>query len=60
MTLGAGEDRPLQALAERQIDRPGGPRGEWDGDDLPALAQDDQRPMPTFEAEFVDVSACRL
>jgi hypothetical protein len=59
-TVGTGEHRPFQALAERQVDRSGGAWGEWDRDDLAARAEDGQRPMPTFEAKPVDVSSYRL
>ena len=35
--VGGQEHRPAGALADGQVDRPGGPRGERDGDDLAAL-----------------------
>ena len=40
------EQRPFAALADGQVDRAGGARGERDGDDLAALAGDDQGPWP--------------
>jgi hypothetical protein len=36
------EQRPFGALADCQLDRPGGTRGKADGDDFAALAGDDQ------------------
>jgi hypothetical protein len=51
------EHRPLAALADSQVDRPGGPGGERDGDDLAALAGDDQRPVPPLQAQLLDVRA---
>ena len=51
------EQRPLGALADGQVDRPGGTRGERDGDDLAALAGDDQSPVAAFQAEVLDVRA---
>jgi hypothetical protein len=43
------EQRPLGALADGQVDRAGGTRGERDGDDLAALAGDDQSPVASFQ-----------
>jgi hypothetical protein len=54
------EERPFSALADRQVDRPGGARGERDGDDLAALAGDDQGPVAAFQAQVLDVRAGRL
>ena len=51
------EHRPVRALADGQVDRPGGPRRERDGDDLAALAGDRERPVPTVQAEVLYVSA---
>jgi hypothetical protein len=51
------EERPLGALADRQLNRPGGTRGKGDGDDLAALAGDDQGPMAAFQAQVLDVRA---
>src|ERR1700674_5619158 len=39
------KDRTLWALADGQIDGPGGARRQRDGDDLAALAHDGQGPM---------------
>ena len=51
------EERPSGALADRQVDRPGGARGEGDGDDLAALAGDDQGTVASFQAQVLDVRA---
>jgi hypothetical protein len=48
---------PVRALADGQVDRPGGPRRQRDGDHLAALAGDRQRPVPALQAEVVDVGA---
>jgi hypothetical protein len=47
--------RPVEPFPDRQVDRPRGPRGERDGDDLAALPQDRQGPVPPFDTEGVDV-----
>ena len=39
------EDRPSGALPDGQVDRPGRPRRQRDGDDFAALAGDRQRPV---------------
>jgi hypothetical protein len=49
------KQRAFGALAYRQVDRAGGARGERDGDDLAALAGDDQGPVPALEPEVLDV-----
>jgi hypothetical protein len=49
------EQRTFGALADRQLDRPGGPRRERDGDDLAALASDDQGAVPALQAQLLDV-----
>ena len=49
------EQRAFGALADCQVDRAGGARGERDGDDLAALAGDDQGPVPALEPEVLDV-----
>jgi len=48
------EHRPLGALADGQVDRPGGPRRQQDGDDLAALAADRQCPVPALQAQELD------
>ena len=54
----AGEEEgAVAAFSGGQVDRPGGARGERDGDDLAALAGDPQRPVATLEAQVLDVSA---
>jgi hypothetical protein len=54
------KDRTVRALADGQIDGPGGARRQRDGDDLAALAHDGQGPMAAFEAERFDVGAQRF
>jgi hypothetical protein len=54
------KDRTLGALADGQIDGPGGARRQRDGDDLAGLAHDGEGPMATLEAERLDVGAQRL
>jgi hypothetical protein len=49
------EQRARGALADGQVDGAGGPRGERDGDDLAALAGDDQGPVAAFQAQELDV-----
>ena len=51
------EQGPLSALADGQVDRAGGARGERDGDDLAALAGDDQGPVASFRPKLLDVRA---
>jgi len=53
--VGGQEDRPVAALADGQVDRPGGARREWDGNDLAALAGDHQSPVATLGAQGLDV-----
>jgi hypothetical protein len=43
------EQGPLGALADRQVDRAGGTRRERDGEDIAALAGDDQGPVASFQ-----------
>jgi len=49
------EERPFGALAGGQVDRAGGARGERDGDDLAALAGDDQGAVAALQAQVLDV-----
>ena len=51
------EERPVLAFAGGQVDRPGGARGERDGDDLAALAGDGQGPVAALQAQVLDISA---
>jgi hypothetical protein len=51
------EHRPFCALADGQVDRPGRPRGQRDGDHLAALTGDRQRPVPALQAQLLDVRA---
>jgi hypothetical protein len=48
--IGGQEDRSFAALADGQVDRPGGARRERDGDDLAVLAGDGERPVPALDA----------
>jgi hypothetical protein len=51
------EDGTAGALAGGQVDRPGGARRERDGDHLAALTGDDQRPVPAFQAQRLNIGA---
>ena len=51
------EHRPFGALADGQVERPGGPRRQRNGDDLSALAGDGQRSVPALQAKVLDVGA---
>jgi hypothetical protein len=55
--IGGQEDRPVAALADRQVDRSCCARRQRDGDDLAALAGDNQGPVPTLEAQGADLGA---
>jgi hypothetical protein len=44
------ENRSLASLADGQVDRPRGARRQRDGDDLAALAGDDQGAVTAFQA----------
>jgi hypothetical protein len=53
-----GQERwPAGALADGQVDCPGGAWRERDGDDLAALAGDGQRPVPALQSQVLDVGA---
>ena len=54
------EDGPVGPFADGQVDRPGGARRERDGDGLASLAHDGERPMPSLDAEGLDVGADRF
>jgi hypothetical protein len=54
------EARSLGALAGGQVDGAGGARGERAGDDLAALAGDDQGSVAALQAQVLDVRAGRL
>jgi hypothetical protein len=57
----AGQEHwPFRALADGQVERPGGTRGQRDGDDLAALTGDGQGPVATFQAQVLDVGADSL
>jgi len=47
------------ALADRQLDRPGGPRGERDGDHRAALAGDDQGAVAAWSRRCVNHGSWR-
>jgi hypothetical protein len=51
------EDRPVRALADGQVDRPGGTRRQRDGDHLAALPGDREGPVPAIEAQVLYVGA---
>jgi hypothetical protein len=53
----AGEDRSFHALSNGQVDRPRGAWRERDGDNLAALAGDNQGSVPAFDAQFLDAGA---
>ena len=54
------EYRPVSSFPDGQVDRPGGARRQRDRDDLAALTGDRQCPVPTFQAQVLDVGAGRL
>ncbi len=54
------KQRSCGALPGGQVDGAGGAGHERDGDDLAALAGDDQGAVPAFQAELPDVRAGRL
>ena len=58
--IGSQQDGPFTALADGQVDRPGGARGERDGDDLAALAGDHQGPVPALHAQGLNVCTSSL
>jgi hypothetical protein len=51
------EHWPFCALADGQVDCPGGARRQRDGDHLAALTGDRHRPVPAFQAQLLDVRA---
>ena len=51
------EQRCADALADDQVDRPGGVRRERDGDDLAALAGNRESPVAAFQIEVLDAGA---
>jgi hypothetical protein len=57
LPVGSHEDRPVAAFTNHQIDGPGRPGRQGDGDDLAAFAQDGERAMAPLEAKVLDVSA---
>ena len=60
LAVGGQEYRPVSALADGKVDRPGGARRQRDGDDLAALAGDRQGPVAALEVQVLDVGAGRL
>src|SRR5207247_735901 len=46
---------PSVRSPDGQVDRPGGPRRQRDGDDLAALAGDGESPVAALEAQMLDV-----
>jgi len=57
---GVRNKRSFRALADGQVDGAGGAGGERDGDDLAALAGDDQGPVAALESQVLDVGPDRL
>ena len=57
LAVGAHEDGTGEALAYRQVDRPGCARRQGDGHHLPALAQHSQGAVAPLQAEGFDVGA---
>jgi hypothetical protein len=55
--IGGQKDRSFGALANSQVNRPRGPWRQRDGDDLGALAGNDQSPVPALDAQALDVGA---
>jgi hypothetical protein len=55
--VGCEEDGSFVALTDGHVDRACGARCERDGDDLAALAGNDQRPVPALQAYRLDVRA---
>ena len=51
------EQRPVGALADGQVDRPGRARRQRDGHHLAALAGHGQSPVPALEAQVLDAGA---
>jgi hypothetical protein len=51
----SGEQRPVGALADRQVNCAGSPGCERDGDDLAALADDELGAVAGFQAQVLDV-----
>ena len=48
-------DRPVTRFPNREVDGPGRAGGQWNGQDLAALAQDDECAVAKFQAEHLDV-----
>ena len=60
VAVGPEEDGTVEPLSDGEVDRPRRARGERDGDELVSLAQDCERPVPSFEPEPVDVCVGRF
>jgi hypothetical protein len=43
------------AFTDGKIDRPGGARREWDGDNFPALSGDHERAVAALNAQGLDI-----
>ncbi len=59
-SVGGEEDGPVTPFPGGQVDRPGGARRERNGDDLAALADDRQGPVPALQAQMLDIGASSL
>src|SRR5438552_8802629 len=58
--VGTEEAWAFAAFADREVDRSGGARREWDDHGLAALAQDGQGAVSSFETERFDVCSGRF
>jgi hypothetical protein len=56
-SVGSQEHWSLAPLADSQVNRPCGARGERDGDDLAALTGDHQGPVAALDAHGLDAGA---
>ena len=60
VSVTAPQDRPLDTLGDREVDRACGARDERDDGGLVALANDSQRSMPMLECKILDVGRAGL
>jgi len=51
LAVATEEDRPVDAFADGQVDRTGGSRRQWDGDNLAALAVHSEGTVAALKAE---------
>jgi hypothetical protein len=57
LPVGAHEDRPVAAFADREVDGPRRPRCQGHGHDLAAFAQDGERAVTALEPQVLEVGA---